>query len=178
MEFQDRICLGAIVGVHGIRGEVKVKSFTEVDRDIDKYGDVENEDGSRKFSIKVVGHSKDLLRVKVKGCDDRNTAETLIGTGLYVSRSLLPELGEEEFYHTDLIGLEAKTADGTVIGRVNAVYNFGAGDLLELKMNSGALEMLPFTKQYVPTVDIKDGFIIVEMIQFAEDDEQGEHVEG
>ena len=178
MEFQDRICLGAIVGVHGIRGEVKVKSFTEVDRDIDKYGDVENEDGSRKFSIKVVGHSKDLLRVKVKGCDDRNTAETLIGTGLYVSRSLLPELGEEEFYHTDLIGLEAKTADGTVIGRVNAVYNFGAGDLLELKMNGGAPEMLPFTKQYVPTVNIKDGFIIVEMIQFAEDDEQGEHVEG
>ena len=178
MEFQDRICLGAIVGVHGIRGEVKVKSFTEVDRNIDKYGDVENEDGSRKFSIKVVGHSKDLLRVKVKGCDDRNTAETLIGTGLYVSRSLLPELGEEEFYHTDLIGLEAKTADGTIIGRVNAVYNFGAGDLLELEMNGGAPEMLPFTKQYVPTVNIKDGFIIVEMIQFAEDDEQGEHVEG
>lgn len=176
MNTENRVCLGAIVGVHGIKGEVKVKSFTEIDRDIDKYGVLENEDASKKFTIKVVGHSKELLRVKVQGCDDRNAAEILVGNGLYVSRSLLPELPEEEFYHADLIGLDAQNSAGEVIGKVNGIYNFGAGDLLEVKMVSGALEMVPFTKQYVPVVNIKDGFIIVEMIQFSAEDEQG--VEG
>ncbi|MFR8205920.1 MAG: ribosome maturation factor RimM [Alphaproteobacteria bacterium] len=108
MSREERVCLGAVVGVHGIRGEVKVKSFTEIDRDLGKYGDLENEDASRRFTVKVVGHSKDLLRVKIRGVDDRNTAETLIGTGLYISRTLLPELAEEEYYHADLIGLEAR----------------------------------------------------------------------
>ena len=88
MSREERVCLGAVVGVHGIRGEVKVKSFTEIDRDLGKYGDLENEDASRRFTVKVVGHSKDLLRVKIRGVDDRNTAETLIGTGLYISRSM------------------------------------------------------------------------------------------
>lgn len=169
--------MGAIVGVHGIKGEVKVKSFTEIDRDIDKYGEVENEAGDKKFTIKVVGHSKDLLRVRVKGCEDRNQAETLIGTGLYISRELLPELAEEEFYHADLIGLEVRNEAGESLGRVNAIYNFGAGDLLEIRMNLGGMEMLPFTRRYVPTVNIKDGFIIVTMIQFAADEEEGEHLE-
>lgn len=168
MTLQERICLGAIVGVHGIKGEVKVKSFTESDRDIDQYGLLENEAADRKFSIKVIGRSKELLRVKVKGCDDRNTAETLIGTGLYIPRELLPELPEEEFYHADLIGLVCKDASGNDIGLVNAIYNFGAGDLLELKIKEdNRLEMLPFSKQYVPTVNIKDGFIIVKMMDFA-----------
>lgn len=178
MNNENRICLGAIVGVHGIKGEVKVKSFTEIESDIDKYGVLENEDGSKKFTIKVVGHSKELLRVKVKGCEDRNLAETLVGNGLYVDRAKLPELSEEEFYHVDLIGLDVKSENSEVIGKVSSIDNFGAGDLLEIKMNSGALEVIPFTKQYVPTVSIKDGFIIVNMIQFAEDDEQGENVEG
>ena len=177
MSENNRICLGAIVGVHGIKGEVKVKSFTEIDRDIDKYGEVENEAGDKKFTIKVVGHSKDLLRVRVKGCEDRNQAETLIGTGLYISRELLPELAEEEFYHADLIGLEVRNEAGESLGRVNAIYNFGAGDLLEIRMNLGGMEMLPFTRRYVPTVNIKDGFIIVTMIQFAADEEEGEHLE-
>lgn len=179
MEHEERVCLGAIVGVHGIKGEVKVKSFTEIDRDIDRYGELENEAGSQKFTIKVTGRSKELLRVKVKGCDDRNLAETLVGNGLYVKRSLLPQLDEEEFYHADLIGLDVKEASTQeLIGKVNAVYNFGAGDLIELKIsNGGTLEMLPFTKQYVPVVNIKDGFIIVEMIQFAADDGHEKNVE-
>ena len=172
MNQSERICLGAIVGVHGIKGEVKVKSFTAVYMDIDKYGALENEAGDKKFSLRVVGRSKDLLRVKVKGCDDRNLAETLIGTGLYAPRALLPELPEEEYYHADLIGLACKTTSGTDVATVNAIYNFGAGDLLEIKMNdTGRLEMLPFSKQYVPTVNIKDGFIIVEMLNFAAEED-------
>ena len=107
MTKKNRICLGAVAGVHGIKGEVKVKSFTEVDSDLDKYGLVENEAGDRRFELKVVGHSKELLRVKIKGVDDRNEAEKLIGTAFFVDRSVLPELSEEdEYYEADLIGLE------------------------------------------------------------------------
>lgn len=177
MTVEEKICLGAVVGVHGIRGEVKVKAFTEDERSLAKYGVVRNEDGTREFDLKIVGRSKELLRIKIKGVEDRNTAETLIGTGFYIERSRLPEPEEDEFYHADLIGLEARGADGEKIGTVNALYNFGAGDLIELKTADGSLEMLPFTRQYVPTIDVKNGFIIVEMMQFTPD-ERGEPVEG
>lgn len=173
-EDAKRICLGAIVGVHGIKGEVKVKSFTEYAEDIDRYGDVEDEAGSRKFKIKVTGHSKELLRVKIKGIDDRNAAFALKGTGLYVDKGVLPELEEEEFYHTDLIGLEARNKNSEFIGEVVGIYNFGAGDMLEIKTSElGKSEMLPFTKEYVPTVNIKDGYIIVSsLLAFTEDGDE------
>ena len=170
---EDKVCLCAIVGVHGIRGEVKVKSFSDDEKNLDRYGVLTNEAGDQNFSLNIVGHSKELLRVKIKGIDDRNTAETLIGTGLYVKRDLLPDLAEDEFYHTDLIGLDAKDNNGEVIGKVNAIYNFGAGDLIEIKLSDDKLEMLPFTTQFVPTINIKERFIIVEMMQFAEDEEEG-----
>ncbi len=169
---EDKVCLGAIVGVHGIRGEVKVKSFSDDEKHLVRYGVLSNEAGDKTFEAKIVGHSKELLRVKIKGVDDRNTAETLVGTGLYITRDKLPQLQEDEFYHTDLIGLKAKNQAGEVIGEVNALYNFGAGDLIEIKLNDGQLEMLPFKEAFVPVVNIKDGFIIVEMMQFAADDEE------
>ena len=182
MKNDNRICLGAIAGVHGIKGEVKVKSFTEIDSDLDKYGAVENEAGDRKFELKVVGHSKELLRVKIKGVNDRNEAERLIGTAFYVDRSVLPELDEEdEFYEADLIGLEVKTSSGEGAGTVAGLYNFGAGEILEIKVKAtGKLEMLPFTKEYVPEVNVKDGYIIVEsvLLNFMEDEDDGEADEG
>ena len=156
----EKVCLGAIVGVHGIKGEVKVKSFSDDERHLTRYGVLSNEAGDKTFDVKIVGHSKDLLRVKIKGVDDRNTAETLIGTGLYVKRDALPELSGK---------------DGQKVGTVDAVYNFGAGDILELRLNDGSQEMLPFTTAFVPTVNIKDRFIIVEMMHFAADDEDGEN---
>ncbi len=169
----ERVCLGAIVGVHGIKGEVKVKSFTEIAEDIDRYGIVEDEPGTRKFDIKVVGHSKDLLRVKIKGLDNPEDALALKGTGLYVNKDVLPELEEEEFYHTDLIGLEARDKAGNFIGEVIGIYNFGAGDMLEIKTSgTGKSEMIPFTLAYVPTVNIKDGYIIVaSLLEYAEEEE-------
>lgn len=167
----NKICLGAVVGVHGIKGEVKVKCFSDNEKNLTRYGNVTNEAGDKSFSLKIVGHSKELLRVKVKGIDDRNIAETLVGTAFYINRDLLPDLKEDEFYHTDLIGLEAKNSNGEKIGEVNAMYNFGAGDIIELKLNEGSLEMLPFTKDYVPTVNIKEHYIIVEMMQYVSDDE-------
>ena len=174
----NKICLGAVVGVHGIKGEVKVKSFSDNEKNLTRYGDVTNEAGDKKFSLKIVGHSKELLRVKVKGVDDRNTAETLVGTAFYVNRDLLPDLKEDEFYHTDLIGLEVRNSSGENIGEVNALYNFGAGDIIELKLNNGSLEMLPFTEAYVPTINIKEHHIIVEMMQFVSEDDEGEGNEG
>ncbi|MBQ9731681.1 MAG: 16S rRNA processing protein RimM [Alphaproteobacteria bacterium] len=164
-----KVCLGAIVGVHGIRGEVKVKSFTENENDLTGYGMLSDESGNRLFELKIVGHSKELLRVKIKGVDDRNAAETLIGTGLYIERTKLPQTAEDEFYHTDLIGLMALTAQGEKVGTINALYNFGAGDLIEIRTSENRLEMLPFTKEYVPTINLKEGYIIVKMMQYAAD---------
>lgn len=173
-EKDTRVCLGKIVGVHGIRGEVKVKSFTSVDRNIDKYGIVCNENGSKSFEIKVVGHSKELLRVKIKNVDDRNSAEKLIGESFFVERDKLPELNDEdEFYQTDLIGLSVfEEASNSKVGTVCGIYNFGAGEILEIKLENGKKEMIPFNKQYVPIVDIKNSRIIVKTaeMQFAEDE--------
>ena len=169
----DRICLGKITGAHGIRGEVKIKSFTENARAIDAYGPLENKDGSQTFVLKVTGRIKDDLRAKIKGCDDRNMAEALRGTELYVHRDALPELSQEEFYHTDLIGLDVKALPNLkVIGKVAAMYNFGANDIVEIKLNgSNKLEMLPFTKEYVPEIKINEGYIIVQEMTFASEEE-------
>ncbi|MBR1649383.1 MAG: 16S rRNA processing protein RimM [Alphaproteobacteria bacterium] len=175
MSNPSKICLGAIVGVHGIKGEVKVKSFTERDRDIDKYSPLEDENG-QSLTIKVVGHSKELLRVKIEGVNDRNLAMTFIGKQLFTDRKSLPPLTkDEEYYQTDLVGLAVRElSSGNVAGKVEGVYNFGAGDILEIKVkSSGKLEMIPFNREYVPTVNIEDGYIIVNAVsmQFAPDDE-------
>lgn len=178
MKKEDRICLGAVAGVHGIKGEVKVKSFTEIDTDLDKYGLVEDEAGKRQFELKVTGHSKELLRVKIKGVDDRTEAEKLIGTAFYVSRDVLPELDGDEYYEADLIGLQVKDRNtNEEAGTVAGLYNFGAGEIIEIKVKAtGKLEMLPFTRQYVPEVNVKDGYIIVEsvLLNFMKDEENGD----
>ena len=177
MTEDKRICIGAIVGVHGIKGEVKVKSFTEPDTNVDKYGAVENKNGSRTFELKVVGRSKELLRVKIKGIDDRTAAEALIGNGFYINRDVLPELDDEdEFYEADLIGLEVRQ-DNQVIGTVAGLYNFGAGEIIEIKLKAtGKLEMLPFTKAYVPEIKVSDGYITVTSasLAFAPDENDAE----
>lgn len=176
MTEDKRICIGAVVGVHGIKGEVKVKSFTEPDTNVDKYGSVENKNASRKFELKVVGRSKELLRVKIKGVDDRNAAEALIGTGFYIDRGVLPELDDEdEFYEADLIGLKV-LMDNQEIGCVAGLYNFGTGEIIEIKLKSnGKLEMIPFTKAYVPEIKVAEGYIIVTSagLAFAPDEKDG-----
>jgi len=174
MKNGKKICLGAIVGVHGIRGEVKVKSFTEKDRNLERYGELEDQNG-RRWNVKVAGHSKELLRVKLAGIDDRNAAETLIGLRLYADRDVLPSLqNKDEFYQADLIGLAVKqSADGETVGEVCGIYNFGAGEILEIKIAAtGKSEMIPFSHVYVPEININEGYIIVSSVSmiFAEDD--------
>lgn len=179
MQEDKRVCLGAIVGVHGIKGEVKVKSWTAKDRDIGSYGVLQDKSGNREFCLKVVGHSKELLRCKIKGIDDRNAAEALIGTELYINRKALPDLAEEEYYQTDLIGLRVLAEpDLAEIGQVTGIYNFGAGDILEIKISdTGKTEMIPFTKVYVPKVNIKEGYVVVSgaLSDFADEEEADEN---
>ena len=171
---EKKICLGKIVGVHGIRGEFKVKSFTTIDKDIASYGELEDKNAQRKFCLKVTGHSKDLLRVKIKGIDDRTTAETLIGTELYAPRGVLPEVvSEDVFYETDLVGLKVFDDEKNEVAKVIGFYNFGAGDILEIKLKSGKSEMIPFSKVYVPEINLDEGYIIVTStgMVFLEDEE-------
>ncbi len=180
MTTKDKVCLGIIVGVHGIKGEVKVKSFTAVDTDIDRYGPVTDQSGKHTYRLKVTGHSKELLRVKIAGVDDRTAAEGLKGTGLYISRDVLPELDDDEYYLEDLIGLRVLlAADNSEAGEVVGVYNFGAGDVIEIKENgSGRRNMLPFTKAFVPEVNVKEGYIIVESAQLNLIDAESSENEG
>lgn len=173
MHNTHKICIGIIVGVHGIKGEVKVKSFTSLDKSIDKYGTVESQHG-RNFEIKVVGHSKDILRVKVAGCDDRNAALELVGTQFFVEREILPETkAEDEFYQIDLIGLDVKlVSSDLVVAKVAGFYDFGAGEILEIKIaETGKLEMLPFNHSFVPEVNVKEGYVVVSSLSMFVDEE-------
>ena len=173
MTADQKICLGAVVGVHGIKGEVKVKSFTETDRNLDRYGVLTDQKG-RSWEVKVTGHSKELLRVKFKGIDDRNAAMDLIGCRLYTEREKLPELkNEDEFYQADLIGLEVRLSDGKKVGKVVGLYNFGAGDIIEIGLAGGSKqEMIPFNHEYVPEINIKDGYIIVSSVSMVFDENE------
>ena len=169
-----KVCLGKIVGVHGIRGEFKVKSFTATDTDISSYGPLEDKDSTQKFELKVTGRSKDLLRIKIKGIDDRTLAETMIGTELYAPRGTLPELKDEEtYYEADLLGLKVYDEEKNIVAPVSGFYNFGAGDILELKLLNNRSEMIPFNKSYVPLINLEEGYIIVSStgMVFIEDQE-------
>jgi 16S rRNA processing protein RimM len=159
-----RICVAAVAGAHGVMGLVRLKAFTEVPEDCVAYGPLSNADGSRTFKVKLTGQVKDLLLARLDGITDRNQAEAMRGTRLYVERSALPEPeGDEEFYHADLIGLAAMLRDGTVLGRVQAVYDFGAGDTLELAETADGKPLLvPFTLAVVPEVDIANGCLTVD----------------
>lgn len=177
---EKRVCLGKIVGVHGIKGEVKVKSYTAVDKDIAAYGVLEDKAVKQQFSLKVTGHSKELLRVKVAGVEDRTTAEKLIGLELYAGRGTLPELKTAEvYYEADLVGLKVLNEEKAEVAKVIGFYNFGAGDILEIKLQSGRSEMLPFNKGYVPEINLEEGFIIVAStgMVFLEDEEGSENAE-
>ena len=159
-----KVCVGQFAGAHGVRGLVKVKSFTEDPEAVASYGPLTDERGARSFRLSLQGAMKDLFLARVDGIATREQAQDLAGVRLYVDRSALPETeDEDEFYHADLIGLRAELADGAVYGVVKALYDFGAGDVLEIRTESGSLEMLPFTKACVPVVDVKGGRVVVDL---------------
>ena len=158
----DRIRVARIGAAHGIRGEVKLWSFTEDPLAVTDYGPLETADGARRFEIEAARPAKDHLVARLKGISDRDAASSLRNTDLYVPRDRLPPIEEADtFYHADLVGLAAVREDGTELGTVTAIHNFGAGDLIEVAPPAGEPLLLPFTETAVPTIDLKAGRVVV-----------------
>ena len=157
-----RVCVGVIVGAHGVSGAVRVKSFTQAARDLTAYGALTDERGERRFALQAVGAARGAVLAKIEGVADRDAAEALRGTRLYAERAAFPAAGRNEFYLADLVGLSVETKDGRTLGRVRTISNFGAGDLIDLELAAGGSAYLPFTQAAAPVVDLAGGRIVVD----------------
>jgi len=157
------VCLGQIGAPHGVRGEVRLRSFTAEPEAIAAYGPLQTEDG-RAIEIEALRPAKDHFVAALAGIHDRDAAAQLANTKLYAPRERLPQLADpEEFYHADLIGLAVVDRGGEPIGSVVAIHNFGGGDLVEVRLDvSGRTELLPFNDSNVPKVDIAAGTIVID----------------
>jgi len=158
-----QICVARIGAAHGVRGEVRLWTFTEDPLAVLNYGPLATKDGSRRFEIARAREAKGHLVAVFKGIADRSAAERLNGIELYIARDQLPATDDDEYYHADLIGLAAETTAGEPLGRVVAIHNFGAGDIIEIAPPAGVTMMLPFTNAVVPTVDIAGGRVVIEL---------------
>ena len=159
---RDKVCLGVIAGAQGVRGQVRVKSFTARPEDVAAYGPLADRAG-RPFLLHAIGTTRGLVIARIDGVTDRDAAEALRGAELYIDRARLPAPEAEEFYHADLIGLTASAPDGSAIGAIRAVHDFGAGDMLEIGLAAGGVAVVPFTRACVPEVDIAAGRVVVHM---------------
>ena len=160
---ETKVLVARFGAAHGVRGEIKLWSFTGDPLAVGDYGPLESKDGKRQFVIDTLRPNKDFLVARVKGVDDRNAAEALRNVELYLPRERLPAIDEDDtWYYADLVGLAALAPDGAAIGTVAAVYNFGAGDIVELTPSAGGKTLLlPFTEAVVPEVDVKTKRIVV-----------------
>ncbi len=159
----DRVCVGAIAGAFGVKGEVRLKSFTSVPEDIAQYAPLETEDGAMEFDVTLDRPIKNGLAVRLSGIATKEQADALKGVRLYVPRDRLPALPDDEFYHADLIGLPVFDTGGTQLGHIKAVHDHGAGDLLEIHgPGLKSTVLLPFTREAVPTVDLDAGRIVAD----------------
>jgi 16S rRNA processing protein RimM len=155
------VCVARIGAAHGVRGAVKLWTFTEDPFAVRSYGLLSSKDGKRQFEVATARAAKDHLVATFKGVTTRDEAERLNGIELYVAREKLPATDEGEYYHTDLIGLAAVTTAGDALGRVLAIHNFGAGDIIEIAPPQGTTMLLPFTDAVVPEVDLTGGRVVI-----------------
>ena len=155
---RDRVLLGVVAAPHGIRGLVRIKSFTEDPMAVASYGPLSDESGKKEYRVEALSAARGAVLARIEGVADRTAAEALRGLRLYVERSALPETGEREWYEADLIGLAAVGTDGRDWGRVIAFHDFGAGSVMELS----AGVMLPFTDEAVPEIDVEGGKVVVD----------------
>jgi len=161
---QRLVLMGAILGAHGIKGEVKVKSFAAKPADIAEYGPLTDTKHKRSFELSIVGAAKGVLIGRIAGITDRNAAEALKGVELFVDRERLPAPDDpEEYYLADLIGLAAFDGKGAKLGEIVSVDNYGAGDLLLVVPENGEGFVVPFAKAFVPVVDIKGGRVTLDL---------------
>jgi 16S rRNA processing protein RimM len=155
------ICVARIGAAHGVRGAVKLWTFTEDPLAVKRYGPLTTKDGARQFEVASAREANGHLVATLKGVATREEAERLNGLELYIAREKLPETDADEYYHADLIGLAAVTVANEPIGRVTAIHNFGAGDIIEIAPPHGATMLLPFTNAVVPTVDLANGRVVI-----------------
>ena len=157
------ICIARIGAAHGVRGAVKLWTFTEDPFAVQQYGPLLTKDGARSFEVATAREANGHLVATLKGIATREDAERLNGLELYIAREKLPATDEDEYYHADLIGLAAVTHADEPLGRVIAIHNFGAGDIIEIAPPQGATMLLPFTNAVVPLVDIANGRVVIEL---------------
>ncbi len=166
MTSEKRIKVATISGVHGIKGEVKLHSFVENDNFFSKNPILSDFYNKKHFTLKITGTIKNGLIAKIDGINDRNNAELLKNTELFALESALPPLADDEFYHSQLIGLEARSENGGKIGTIAAVHNYGAGDILEITTVSSGSEMLPLSDPWVGKINIEQGFITLTLAEY------------
>ncbi len=159
---EDKICVGAIGGSYGVRGEVRLKSFCAVPEDIETYSPLCTEDG-KPMHLALIHPIKNGFSARIAEIATKEDADALKGTRLFANRDQLPALPDDEYYHTDLIGLQVFDTGGTLLGTVKSVQNHGAADLLEVQQpQSSATVLVPFTLAAVPTVDLTSGRIVAD----------------
>jgi 16S rRNA processing protein RimM len=168
------VCVARIGAAHGVRGAVKLWTFTEDPFAIKRYGPLLSKDGKRQFEVAQAREARDHLVATFKGVTTRDEAERLNGIELYVAREKLPATDADEYYHTDLIGLAAVTPDGDALGRVLAIHNFGAGDIIEIAPPKSTTMLLPFTNAVVPEVDLTGGRVVIALPQEIEGEDKEE----
>lgn len=159
----DLVCVGAIAGAFGVKGEVRLKSFCAEPEAIADYAPLVTENGKQSFEVRITRAIQGAYAVRLSGVQNKEQADALRGTKLYAPRERLPDLPDDEFYHSDLIGLEVVDTGGAVLGKVRAVHDHGAGDMLEVfAPGRSSTALLPFTREAVPTVDLKAGRIVAD----------------
>src|SRR5580700_11869537 len=169
-----QVCVARIGAAHGVRGAVKLWTFTEDPFAVKAYGPLSTKDGARHFEVLHAREARDHLVATFQGVTTREEAERLNGIELYVLREKLPATEQDEYYHADLIGLAAVTTADQPLGRVVAIHNFGAGDIIEIAPPQGATVLLPFTNAVVPTVDLAGGRVVIDMPEEIEGEERDE----
>ena len=171
----DLILIGAIAAAHGVRGQVKIRSFASDPENIFSFGPLFDKTGKRQFVLHPASQTKDAFIVSVEGITTREAAEALRGTELYIPRSALPSAEEGEFYQRDLIGMQVKTESGEVFGTVKAFHNFGAGELVEIALAGGdTTELLHFSKSTFPKIDVAAKTITIHPPEYITDEEPPE----
>jgi 16S rRNA processing protein RimM len=167
------ILLGVVIGAQGLKGGVKVKTFTETPENLSAYGPLHTRDNN-KLKIADLREANGIAIVQFEGVDTREAAESLKGTELYVARATLPQTPAQEFYHADLLGMRAEDTEGRHIGKVIAIHNFGAGDVIEIaRDDDGGTVLMPFTREIVPTIDAGEGRIVIAAPEAVEAETEG-----
>ena len=156
------VCVGVVTGVHGVRGALRIKSFTTDPVNVAAYGKVVVGKGQDSVAMRVTSQANDAVVVEMEGVSNRSAAEALKGKKLYVPRAALPAPEGDEYYHGDLVGLDVRSLEGTALGTIQAVHNYGAGDILDIRTADGSGIMLPFTHEAVPEVNLEAGYVVAD----------------